>query len=67
MSRAGLATTLKEDISHVRRASKNKNIPVFVGGQAFMENPSLTDEVGADMFARDGIEAVVKATKLIES
>ena len=67
ISRDELAEKLKEDISKVRQASKNQSVPVFVGGRAFIETPSLTDMVGADVFARDGLEALVKATKMIET
>ncbi len=54
-----------EQIAHfimsVRRASKNRDISVLVGGRLFLARPELVAEVGADTMAADAQEAVMCA------
>ena len=56
-----LATRIRK----IRKASLNKKMAVFVGGQAFSEQPSLVAAVGADATASNGRQAVLNVTKLI--
>ncbi|MBL8559053.1 MAG: cobalamin B12-binding domain-containing protein [Hyphomonadaceae bacterium] len=48
-------------IMSVRRASRNRDINVMVGGLLFVERPELAAKVGADGTATDAREAVLKA------
>lgn len=44
-------------IRNIRRATKNSNLVVLVGGPAFLANPGLVAELRADAMATDGREA----------
>jgi len=66
MSRSTLTPTLKHEINTVRKVSKNPDVQILVGGKAFLDDPSLAEEAGADQFLRDGREAVRSARKLLE-
>ena len=66
MSRSELSTSLKGEIEAVRKASKNPNVQIVVGGKAFLDDPGLAREAGADQFLTDGREAVRSARKLLE-
>lgn len=48
-------------IMSIRRASRNRNLHVMVGGLLFLERPELVAKVGADAMATDAKEAVLKA------
>jgi methanogenic corrinoid protein MtbC1 len=48
-------------IMSVRRASKNRDITVLVGGRVFNETPELAARVGADAMATDPKEATLRA------
>lgn len=50
---------LAKDIRRIRKASVNQDLQVFVGGYAFIAQPSLVSEVGADATAADGRQAVL--------
>ncbi|MGG5819203.1 cobalamin B12-binding domain-containing protein [Falsiroseomonas sp. HW251] len=52
-------------IHEIRRASRNPQIGVLVGGGLFMEQPELATLVGADATATDGQQAVLKAETLL--
>ena len=56
-----LARTIRE----VRRASRNPQIGVLVGGRLFVERPELAALVGADATAADGQQAALKAETLL--
>lgn len=56
-----LATTIRE----VRRASRNPQIGVLVGGRVFIDRPELAALVGADATAPDGQQAALKAETLL--
>jgi methanogenic corrinoid protein MtbC1 len=45
-------------IMSVRKASRNRDITVLVGGRLFLERPELVTEVGADAMATDASQAV---------
>lgn len=48
-------------IMSIRRASRNRDISVMVGGRLFLERPELVARIGADAMAADAREAVLKA------
>lgn len=48
-------------IMSIRRASRNRDISVMVGGRLFQERPELVAKIGADSTAADAREAVLKA------
>ncbi len=52
-------------IRDVRRASRNPQVGVLVGGRAFVERPELAALVGADATAADGQQAALKAETLL--
>jgi methanogenic corrinoid protein MtbC1 len=52
-------------IRSVRRASRNRDIGVMVGGRVFAENPDLATMVGADATATDGRQAALQAETLL--
>ena len=49
----------------VRQVSRNRSVGIMVGGPAFVAQPSLAGQVGADGYATDGREAPVVAEKLL--
>lgn len=52
-------------IRGIRRASKNRQIGVMVGGPLFIQHPELVAQVGADVTATDGRQAVLLAEDLL--
>jgi methanogenic corrinoid protein MtbC1 len=48
-------------IMSVRKASRNRDITVMVGGRLFVERPELVTKVGADAMATDARQAVLGA------
>jgi methanogenic corrinoid protein MtbC1 len=58
-------TTLAKTIASVRRASRNRNVLVLVGGRVFTDRPELAAEVGADGTAPDGALALQLADTLL--
>jgi methanogenic corrinoid protein MtbC1 len=59
------AAPLHKSIAALRRASRNPNVIVLVGGRVFTENPGLAAEIGADGTAADGQLAVALADELM--
>jgi methanogenic corrinoid protein MtbC1 len=57
--------TLATLIRDIRRASRNPQIGVLVGGRVFTEQPELAAMVGADATSSDGQQAVLKAETLL--
>lgn len=55
---------IQADIKAIRRASKNKNIGVIVGGRVFLDNPELIDSSGADAAPTDAKAATAEAEDL---
>jgi len=49
----------------IRRASRNREIGVMVGGRAFVEHPERVGLSGADASARDARDAAVQAQRLL--
>ncbi len=56
---------LTKTISAVRRASRNPQILVLVGGRVFTDRPDFAHQIGADGTAADGLLAVELAEKLV--
>jgi MerR family transcriptional regulator, light-induced transcriptional regulator len=52
-------------ITRLRRASRNRNLTVLVGGPAFNAKPELVVQVGADATGVDARQAVWQATKCV--
>lgn len=57
--------TLEAMIEAVRGHSRNRNIKVIVGGSVFSEQPELSESVGADATATNGMDAVRLAEELV--
>jgi methylmalonyl-CoA mutase cobalamin-binding subunit len=55
---------LEKAVATVRRASKNRDIGIIVGGRLMMERPEMARLVGADAVAIDGRDAVRQAEQL---
>jgi len=53
-------------IRAVRRASRNREIGVMVGGPLLVDHPEIASMVGADATAADGGQAVAHAEALLE-
>lgn len=53
---------LKKIVKQVRAKSNNKELVVMVGGDYFIRNPESVELIGADIFATNGKDAVMKAT-----
>lgn len=58
---------LARTIAQVRRASRNPQVLILVGGRVFTDNPQLAVEIGADGTAADGQLAVQLAETLLNS
>ena len=56
---------LERSIAALRRASRNPDVVVLVGGRVFTERPALAAEIGADGTAADGALAVRLADRLL--
>lgn len=56
---------LTATISTVRRSSRNPNIGIIVGGHAFLQEPGLVAQIGADAMAADGVMAPLQAQLLV--
>lgn len=55
---------LADLIKHVKDESVNKDLVIMVGGDFFIRNPGKVEVVGADIFATDGRQAVLKASEV---
>lgn len=54
------------DIGNVRKASRNKDVCIMIGGSLINMRPELVGVVGADATASDGRDAVVQANGLVD-
>lgn len=61
-----LADAVAEDIDAFRRASRNRDLKVLVGGRLFVDEPELTSAVGADGAAFDAKAAPAAGNALLE-
>jgi methanogenic corrinoid protein MtbC1 len=48
---------LRRQVARVKRASRNPDLLILVGGTAFGEDPGLAGRLGADSWAADGRQA----------
>jgi hypothetical protein len=64
-SREGQVDKIASNIQSVRRASRNKDLFVLVGGRLFVERPELVSAVGADATAASGGEALLIANQTL--
>ena len=53
---------LVDIIEKIKAKASNKKLLVMVGGNFFIQNPDKVQAIGADIFAIDGRDAVLKAT-----
>jgi MerR family transcriptional regulator, light-induced transcriptional regulator len=60
-----LLDDLASDINRLRRASRNKDLTILVGGPVFNAKPELVIQVGADATGVDARQAVWQATKCV--
>lgn len=58
-------STLKHQLAKVRRASRNPDVVLMVGGRVFTDDPTLVARVGADGYAPDAREATGVADSLL--
>lgn len=65
MSDSRWRDSARSGVLALRRASRNRDIFVLVGGLAFQKEPDLIEEVGADAAAQGGPEAVYLAEKYL--
>jgi methanogenic corrinoid protein MtbC1 len=56
---------LKREMVRVRRQSRNPAIRVLVGGPCLLKDPGLSDRLGSDGWASDGLGAVKLASDLL--
>lgn len=56
---------VRREIASVRAASRNRAVVVMVGGPPFVADESLARRVGADGTAKDGLQAVAAAERLL--
>ncbi len=57
--------TVRHAIEIVREASRNRDLVVMVGGPPFVVDASHARKVGADGTAKDGLQAVAEAQRLL--
>jgi methanogenic corrinoid protein MtbC1 len=58
------ASLLTGAIQRIREMSLNRQIGIMVGGPALVQHPELAQHIGADLCARGGDEAVLRAEGL---
>lgn len=56
---------LKRDIRRLKSASRNPHVQFMVGGQVFMEDAGLAEQIGANAIASDAREAPTVARRLL--
>ena len=54
-------------IAEIRKAARNRDVRIMVGGKCFLEKPWLAAELGADATATDARQAVSRARNLVKS
>ncbi|WP_375412361.1 B12-binding domain-containing protein [uncultured Bradyrhizobium sp.] len=57
---------LRKDIQDIRRASRNRNVGIMLGGPMVTAHPDLVAAMGADMMSADAAAAPHQARGLIE-
>lgn len=64
VSRVPNPEKLAKDILIIRKAARNRNIAIMIGGAAFLQDPGLCALVGADATASDGEQAILKVNNM---
>ena len=62
-----LLPTLTKLIADIRHATGHDMPTIMVGGPILVQQPSLSNDLGADATARDGASAVTEGRRLVES
>ncbi len=57
---------LKRDIRRLKSASRNPHVQILLGGQVFVDDPTLADDVGANAVAADARGAPTAARALLD-
>ncbi|MEO1191973.1 MAG: cobalamin B12-binding domain-containing protein [Pseudomonadota bacterium] len=52
-------------INAIREAALNEDLKIMVGGQIFVRQPELSEQIGADITAINGPQAVLEAERLV--
>ncbi len=65
VSRVPNPEKLSREIRIIRKAARNRNVAIMVGGAAFLKDPSLSALIGADGTASDGPAAIRQITAMI--
>jgi MerR family transcriptional regulator, light-induced transcriptional regulator len=65
LSAQGQIEQTRDIIQQMRGASSNRAVKIILGGKLIIDDPQLAERLGADLFARDGKEAIVIANKLL--
>ncbi len=60
-------STLKREIARIRKASRNPDVRILVGGQVFSLEHELVTRVGADAWAPNAKEAPVVIRKMLDA
>jgi len=60
-----LALSLEDDIAEIRAASLNPNVFIMVGGAGVAQAPAIARQIGADTFATNADQAIIKARTLL--
>ena len=58
---------LSDLIKRTRKASRNRNVNIMVGGKVFLDSPELAAKLGMAIVASDGVHAVRIAETLVTS
>lgn len=65
VSRVPNPQKLAKDLLIIRKAARNRNVAIMIGGAAFVQDPGLCALVGADATASDGPQAVSQIHTMI--
>lgn len=65
LSRERLLPLLRDEITHLRRASRNQSLRVLVGGPCFDRGDADAESVGADAYAPDAWSAPTVADEIV--
>lgn len=58
---------LRRDMRRLKAASRNPHVQFMVGGQVFIDDPALAEQVGANAIANSAREAPVIARQLLDA
>lgn len=58
---------LLESVAKVRKAARNRNVAIMIGGKFISDHPEITTKIEGVTFVSDGAKAVDTATRLISN